>query len=484
MRRLAALAFAGLVLAPAAHAATKGPVFGLRAVGSNERGYFVYSITPGASQTGAVIVSNVGNASGTVKLFTADATTGRTTGTVYETDKQPTRAGSWVTLSSTAVTLAPGGHKQVAFTVHVPPGTPAGEWVGGIVAETSHQLTGSKSKQKANVQIKIRDLTIIAVQANVPGPLRSGFVIGKVTTGGQRGFQQVIVHMASTGNKLVKPTGRVTIFDSKSKLVQTLPFKMDTFLPLTAIDYPLLLKKALPAGDYQASVTLRVPGGPIVRANPTFSVSSTDVKQVFTSASPTQAPPVTASSGSSSPPWVLIGAVVRRAARHPAPPLVAACAAARRSPRRRRTRHRPSWLRPQPRNRSCRSFRHSTSRLRSHRLRRHPHRRPRSATTGPLPASRTTSGRSPTTVASSAVTASGGSRTGARTAASNCSRATSRTRARRPTASRRRVRTALATALDCPRRVMHTHPSEGGGHADGGSTGSPGMGTECIPRWE
>jgi MYXO-CTERM domain-containing protein len=345
MRRLAALAFAGLVLAPAAHAATKGPVFGLRAVGNNQRGYFVYSLSAGASQTGAIIVSNVGNASGTVKLFTSDATTGRTTGTVYETDKQPTRAGSWVTLSSTAVTLAPGGHKQVAFTVHVPAGTPAGQWVGGLVAETSHQLTGSKSKQKANVQIKIRDLTIIAVQVNVPGPLRTGFVIGKVTTGGQRGFQQVIVHIASTGNALVKPTGRVTIFDSKSRLVQTVPFKMDTFLPLTAIDYPLLLKKALPAGDYTASVTLRVPGGSIVRANPAFSVSSADVKQVFTSASPTQAPPVTASSGSSSTSWVLIGAAVaglllivllvlwllrrRRQAKrpHPSPSVLAAAAA-------------------------------------------------------------------------------------------------------------------------------------------------------------
>ena len=59
MRRLAALAFAGLVFAPAAHAATKGPVFGLRAVGNNERGYFVYSLAAGASHTGAIIVSNV-----------------------------------------------------------------------------------------------------------------------------------------------------------------------------------------------------------------------------------------------------------------------------------------------------------------------------------------------------------------------------------------------------------------------------------------
>ena len=307
MRRLTALAFAGLVLAPAAHAATKKPVFGLRAVGNNQRGYFVYSLAPGTSHTGAIIVSNVGTGAGTVKLFTADATTGRTTGTVYETDKQPTRAGSWVTLSSTAVTLAPGGHKQVPFTVHVPAGTPTGQWVGGIVAETSNTLTGAKSKQKANVQIKIRDLTIVAVEANVPGPLTTGFTIGKVTTGGQRGFQQVIVHIASTGNALVKPTGRVTIFDSKSKLVESLPFKMDTFLPQTAIDYPLLLKRALPAGDYVASVTLKAAGAPTVTAKPSFSVSSADVKQVFTSASPTQAPPGIASNGSSKP-WALIGA--------------------------------------------------------------------------------------------------------------------------------------------------------------------------------
>ena len=307
MRRLAALAFAGLVLAPAAHAATKEPVFGLRAVGNNTRGYFVYSLAPGASHTGAIIVSNVGTAAGTVKLFTADATTGRTTSTVYETDKQPTRAGSWVTLSSTAVTLAPGGHKQVPFTVHVPAGTPTGQWVGGIVAETSNTLTGAKSKQKANVQIKIRDLTIVAVEANVPGPLTTGFTIGKVTTGGQRGFQQVIVHIASTGNALVKPTGRMTIFDSKSQLVESLPFKMDTFLPQTAIDYPLLLKRALPAGDYTASVTLKAAGAPTVTAKPSFSVSNADVKQVFTSAAPTQAPPTIASSGSSKP-WALIGA--------------------------------------------------------------------------------------------------------------------------------------------------------------------------------
>ncbi len=302
MRRLAAFLLVGLALAPAAQAATKGPVFGLRAVGSNQRGYFVYTLAPDTAQTGAVIVSNVGTKTGTVKLFTTDATTGRTTGTVYETDRQPTRAGSWVTLSSTAVTLAPGAHQQVAFTVHVPAGTPAGEWVGGIVAEASHQLTSSKSQQKANVQIKIRDLTIVAVESNVPGPRVVDFRIGTVTTGGRSGFQQLFVHFASKGNVLLKPTGSVAIFDSKGTPVETLRFTMDTFLPQTAIDYPILLERALAAGDYRAAVTLRVAGVKTFTATRSFSVSQANVKQVFTSASPTQPP---ASSGSSSSSTIL-----------------------------------------------------------------------------------------------------------------------------------------------------------------------------------
>ncbi len=79
---------------PAAQAAPgKGPVFGLRAGGNPKLGYFVYELAPGGSRTGRVIVSNTGSATGTVKLFPADATTGSTSGTVYRTDRAPARGG-------------------------------------------------------------------------------------------------------------------------------------------------------------------------------------------------------------------------------------------------------------------------------------------------------------------------------------------------------------------------------------------------------
>ena len=310
MRRLTVLALAALAIAPSAHAAGKTPVFGLRAEGDNTHGYFVYSLAAGDAQTGAVIVSNAGTAKGTVKLFTADATTGPTTGAVYETDRKPSRTGAWIALSATSVTLAPGQHRRVPFTIHVPTGQKPGQWVGGIVAEASHRVSASKSKQKASVRIRIRDLTIVAVQANVPGPPIVSIEIGRVRAGGQRGFQQLYVHLASKGNTLVKPTGKMLVYGAGKKLLQTLPFAMDTFVPQTSIDYPVLLKKALVAGAYRATVTLDV-NGRSFRATPSFSVSKQNVAQVFTSASPTQAPPAaSSSSGTSSTPWVAIAIVV------------------------------------------------------------------------------------------------------------------------------------------------------------------------------
>jgi hypothetical protein len=313
MRRFAAILLLALLLTPLAAAATpKKAVFGLRALGNPKLGYFVYSLKPGAARQGGVIISNVGTATGTVKLFSSDATTGRTTGTVYLTDRNGTRVGSWVSLSTKSLTLKPGQHETVPFTVRVPANAVPGQWVGGIVAETSRQVTGPKSKQKASVQIKIRDLTIVAVQVNVPGPAINRFTIGGVKTGGQRGFQELVTHIANDGNVLVKPTGSVTVLDRRGKTVQTLTFKMDTFLPQTSVDYPLLLKKALAPGDYSAKIRLAIPGvsgtaHQVVTAQPRFSISKQDVKQVFTSAAPQTPPPgVAAASSSSNTPWALI----------------------------------------------------------------------------------------------------------------------------------------------------------------------------------
>ena len=272
-----------------------GPIFGLRAVGNPKLGYFVYPASPGTVLHGAVIVTNTGDAAGVVKIYTSDATTGSTTGAVYLTDSAPTLAGSWIKLGSSQLSLAPGKQAKVPFVVTVPTGTAAGQFVGGIVAETVAQIAGPKSQEKANVQIKVRNLSIVAVQVNVPGPKISKFTITKATIGGSKGFQQVLVDITNDGNVLEKPSGAVTIRNTSGLPIQTIKFQMDTFLPHTSIEYPIVLKKGLPPGNYTAKVNLAYAGASggtqTVAATPSLVVSQASVAQVFKSTSPTKVSP-------------------------------------------------------------------------------------------------------------------------------------------------------------------------------------------------
>ncbi len=286
--------------------AATGPIFGLRAVGNPKLGYFVYPAAPGTVIHGAVVVTNTGDAAGAVKIYTADATTGSTTGAVYLTDSAPTLAGSWIRLGSSQLDLAAGKQARVPFTVTVPSGAAAGQFVGGIVAETVAQIAGPKSTEKTNVQIKVRNLSIVAVQVNVPGPKISKFTISKATIGGSRGFQQVIVHISNDGNTLAKPSGAVTIRNTSGLPIQTIKFRMDTFLPHTSIDYPIVLTKGLPPGNYTANVDLSYEGASgitqTVTATPALAVSKASVAQVFKSSTPTKVSPgITSALNGSSP---------------------------------------------------------------------------------------------------------------------------------------------------------------------------------------
>lgn len=292
-RRALILAVLALLVLPAAAQAALQPVFGLRGIPNPKRGYFIYALARDATKTGAILVTNNGKAAGTVRLYAADGTTGATTGTVYLTDKKPVRAGAWITMQRSAVTLSPGGHEIVHFTVHVPHTASPGQWVAGIVAETSNIEKGKRTKNKTSVQVRIRSQTILAVQVNVPGPAKPRFTVGAASAGGTHGFQQVLIHVANVGNVLAKPHGVVTIVDASGKVVERLPFQMDTFLPQTSVDYPVTLKKALPAGQYTVNVTLSTPGANVV-AHPALTVSKENVQQVFTTSQPTQAPPTSA----------------------------------------------------------------------------------------------------------------------------------------------------------------------------------------------
>jgi hypothetical protein len=291
-----------MLAVPAAAAAAAPPVsFGLRPVGKWPRGFFVYHGRSGQVLHGSVSVVNSGRRTGVVKLYPVDATTGQTSGTVYLTSGERLRgAGAWISLGARSLTLGPSAHRTVAFTVHVPRGTPAGQHVGGIAAETVGVAESPSSQGKTNVQIKIRNLSIVAVEVNVPGRLVARLAIGGIKAGGRRGYQQLLVHLRNSGNVMLKPRGTLTVEDGRGRRVAEQRFVLDTMLPGTEIDYPVnVTKRGLGAGSYRARVRIAYAGlggggRSVAVAQPSFRITSAQQNEVFRPAAPATPPPAPA----------------------------------------------------------------------------------------------------------------------------------------------------------------------------------------------
>ena len=322
----AALLCGAAVLFPATVLAARGSAsFALKPLKydpalSATKSYFILSASPGDVIKDQIRVVNTGGQTGTAFLYPVDATTGQTSGAVYLSRASVRRdVGAWITLSRSSVTLAPGKNAVVDFTIRVPRTVRPGDHLGGVVAENSQiqQSTG-----KGALQIKIKHLTIDAVELQLPGRAVGVVQPTGVKAGGEHGYQYVYVHLQSSGTVMIKPAASLTVRNSAGRVVARRTFQLDTFLPGTSIDYPVLLpKQALGPGKYTAAVRLRSSNAPIVgyrKAQPAafdvsrtfpFTVSSGERTQVFSGVAPVT-PTAKASSDHSSKSKKLLEIVV------------------------------------------------------------------------------------------------------------------------------------------------------------------------------
>lgn len=288
---------------------------------SATKSYFILDAKPGDVIHDQIRVVNTGGKTGTAYLYPVDATTGQTSGAVYLSRQSPRRdVGAWIRLSRSRVTLAPGKNVVVDFTIRVPLHARPGDHLGGIVAENS-QIQQSSSK--GALQIKIKHLTIDAVELQLPGSAVGVVLPTSVKAGGEHGFQYVYVHLKSAGDVMIKPDASLTVKNSGGRVVAKRQVALDTFLPATAIDYPVLLpKQALSPGSYTAVVRLRssqstVPGYRKTQAAPfdvtrtfPFTVTSGEQTKVYSGAAPvtsTATPSSSRSSTSSSLLAIVVG---------------------------------------------------------------------------------------------------------------------------------------------------------------------------------
>jgi hypothetical protein len=287
-RRRALLVFcllALLAVGPIAKASARGPTFTLKALDvAPGAPYFVFDSRPGASVGAAVRVENEGDRPGTVRLYAVDAVTGETTGAVYRSREDPRRdVGAWTSMPVHQLRLAPGQSRVVTFSVKVPAGAGAGQHLGGIVAENAAlRKTNSRKAGKGTFRINIRNLSILAVQVNLPGTPVEKLRLHGVKPGPAEGFQTLLIGMRNEGNQLVKGTGSVIVSGQGGEQLKQSKFNVDTFVPRTAIEYPFPVPgEALSAGRYRAAITVKYGHGHVARLTTWFTISDKQVEQVF-----------------------------------------------------------------------------------------------------------------------------------------------------------------------------------------------------------
>lgn len=273
------------------------------------RSYFIFEGKTGTTIQSSVRVTNSGTASGSVNLYPVDATTGQTSGAVYLSQNDPRKdVGAWITLSQQKLTLAPGQNQVVTFQVSIPSSARAGQHLGGIVAEAQTPTTTSTQSGSSNIQIKVKNLAIIAVQVNLPGTQVEQLSATGIQAGGQNGYQQLLLGLSNSGTDMLKPSGTLQIANAQGQVLKHFTLKLDTFLPQTSIQYPVnVTGQGLAPGDYQGTLDLSYGDKQTLHSVIKFSIGQQQVEQVFNSgsSSKTVAPPGFGTN-SSMPLWQLV----------------------------------------------------------------------------------------------------------------------------------------------------------------------------------
>lgn len=285
MRLLLRCVLLSAALLPAAAAqAAEPPVFALKPVGHAELGYYRFAAAPGETVTGQVRVVNAGATAGTAELAAVDAATGATTGAVYETvGSAADDVGAWLGITAGEVTLAPGASTVVPFTVTVPSDARRGQHLGGIVARPAGGATrGEDAEGERSFRVDVVDQSILAVQVDLPGPARGLLAVRGIEAGGNPGYQTLNIALSNPGEMMVKGRGTVVVTNAAGQEVKRQDFAIDTFLPRTRIDYPLVLRgDALVPDDYRARVVLRWDGGQSSTDEFAFSLSRRNIEQAY-----------------------------------------------------------------------------------------------------------------------------------------------------------------------------------------------------------
>ena len=195
---------------------------------------------------------------------------------------------TWLGYPAETGTLQAGQTSPRTFTVTVPAGTAAGDYISSVVIEdATPTATGT-----TGVSVRIA----VAVAIRVPGALTPAFIGQSASETHRSGRSVVAVTIDNTGNALLKPAGTVRVTNARNTTVFTSSVVMDSFYAHTATTIEAEIPHVLPAGIYSVTLSL---------VDPTTETRMTETTHQFHVAAvlPVKAPPAASPAGLAVPWW-------------------------------------------------------------------------------------------------------------------------------------------------------------------------------------
>ncbi len=231
------------------------PQFGIRPANPSAdaatSGYFTLKAQAGETLKDAVVVANPGTVPVKVALYPVDATSGQGGGAVYMGSTDPRKGvGAWITLEATTVEVAPQKQETIPFTLAVPNGTRASQYLGGIAIQLDRGTSAATQQAGSfGVTTVTRALTAVLVNVGEIAATPSLHIMG-AQVADVDGLPTLTLSVQNDGATLVKSHGDVTMTDAAGKTVLSSQLTLDTLVPQTTIAYPIQEEPPTALGTY------------------------------------------------------------------------------------------------------------------------------------------------------------------------------------------------------------------------------------------
>lgn len=225
------------------------PKFALLPLGDHPDGYFKdIEVSPGQTAELAVAIDNGSTMPLSLRTYKVNALSAINGG--YESGEpndDPIGATAWIDYPTYETDVAPGSQEIVHFRVAVPQDTEPGQYVSGLVVETSDPFP-IPGTDVLDQHISYA----ISVGILVPGKLNRSFELGapKVTD------RYLDVPVSNTGNFLVRPSGDISLMTVDGDPVVSSPIQMGSIYGGLSTHIRVILPEQLVAGDYSVSLSL------------------------------------------------------------------------------------------------------------------------------------------------------------------------------------------------------------------------------------